>query len=105
MEKYIAQCKFYKGEQANPFEKEDNNKAQFWLYEEEWVKMMLNNKARLDDYINHYISIIGDFDPQNDCPLSLKALIFERYDHWCGGLDEDTGADDFLSFFETYINL
>lgn len=105
MDNLIAQCKLYKGESANPFEAEDSNKAQFWNHEERWVKMMKTDKRTLDGYVNKYISILGDFDPICDCPITLRALIFERYNHWCGGIDDETGVEDFLSFFDTYLKI
>ena len=105
MKRLIAQCKLYKGEDLNPFEAEDSNKSQFWQFEERWVRMMLNEQPTLNGYVNRYISKLGDFDPVCDCPLSLKALMFERYNHWLGGFDDETGVEDFLSFFETYMNI
>lgn len=73
----IAFCHYYKGENECPFK--DNDKSFLWNYERAWVYKMTNNEP-LADYIGDYIGHgLTDFHDDDGVPLSLKAVLLNRY--------------------------
>ena len=111
-------CGFYKGEDENPFQKTlkdsrfpgtplSNDEAQkadvssmFWYYEECWVKFTINWECGFS-YCNQYLRDgLEDFLKDNGTPISLKALLHNRFFHWSGGYDT---VEDFKKWYmETY---
>lgn len=88
---YLQFCRYYKGEETNPYEGKDMNKATLWFYESAWLHEMQEIQqdekkekehtlfTYMDEYVNYGLS---DFEMQDDTPASLKALLFNRYSHW-----------------------
>lgn len=78
-------CRYYKGEKERP--KETNEL--FWEYEKVWVENSENPKEDsenfktvsgwLDDYLKADLAAFSNGD---GVPISLKALLFNRYMHW-----------------------
>ena len=92
-------CRYYKGEKENPHP--DGNDALFWGYESKWVDEMVKDTDFLSECITDYIGIgLSDFDKTDDTPLSLKALLFNRYCHWNSG----TMLDCIKPFKDFYKN-
>lgn len=74
-----------------------DTKAFLWEYEKKWVELMINDNPLLDGMISVYISNgLRDFEQMDNTPLTLKALLFNRYSHW---LKED--ADGFRRWYKT----
>ena len=94
----IKFCRYFKGE-AEP-SKETN--VLFWEYEKVWVELSENPKEDsenfkmvgnwLDDYLRAGLSL---FKNDDGVPITLKALLFNRYTHWMQTND---------GFKEWYIN-
>ena len=84
-EDLIKFCRYFKGE-AEP-SKETN--VLFWEYEKVWVELSENPKEDsenvkmvsdwLDDYLRAGLSL---FKNDDGVPITLKALLFNRYTHW-----------------------
>ena len=93
----IAQCRYYKGEEENPFEGIDQNKKMLWFYEQVWV---FDNGEVLGSYLDEYKTAlkIGNLVADNRYPFSLQALLYNRYEHW-GYM---VTAQDFLEFYYKY---
>ncbi len=74
----LRYCKFYKGEDSNPFEGKDPNRAMLWFYERCWIKTY--KTADFAEYLTEY-SLVGlsQFEAQDTIPITLKSLIFNRY--------------------------
>lgn len=99
-ENALAFCKYYKGEEACPYNK--GNKAHFWDYERVWVAMTIGENSMLDDMVEDYINYgLSQFYANDDTPLSLKSVIFNRYIHWFGGYG---AKEDIKGFMDFYIN-
>jgi len=78
-------CKFYKGEEEYPYEDASSpaNSYMFWFYEKCWCRMSdRERKWNTEEYTAHGLA---DFRKDDGTPISLKALFFNRYCHWCGG--------------------
>lgn len=78
----LKYCRYYKGEESTP----KNVNTTFWEYEQKWVEWMLNNDAILDDMVSVFVSNgLGAFEQKDNTPITLKALLFNRYAHWSLG--------------------
>lgn len=95
-------CKFYKGGDANPYEGKDQDKSMFWCYEMFWCGM---SEQESTEQVREYAAYgLSDFNKDDGTPISLKALLFNRYCHWCGGYGND--AEGFKAWYiKTYCNL
>lgn len=85
---YLQFCRYYKGEENNPYEGKDENKAMLWFYERAWVLEMQEvnaDKKQVKDhisftYVNEYLGCgLAEFEQFDNIPTSLKALLFNRY--------------------------
>lgn len=74
----LSYCRYYHGERVNPFVGISQNKTMLWFYEMCWVN---EKSARLQaEYVSEYqIAGLSDFCEGDGIPLSLKALLFNRY--------------------------
>jgi hypothetical protein len=75
-------CRYYKGENINPFVNEDSNMLLLWHYEKSWIAHCLteNGSKTLVEYINEYTAVgLSTFEASDSIPLSYKAMLFNRY--------------------------
>lgn len=85
IEDWIRFCRYYKGEKERP--KEVNEL--FWEYEKKWVEVSENPKEgsnnfnTASDWLDDYFHAgFGSFAINDGVPVTLKALLFNRYTHW-----------------------
>ena len=111
----ISHCRYYKGEEKNPFEvaartdAEAQNKAMLWFYEQYWVNGNLRSyeagepEPTLSEYFDDYLynPKLRDFEREDGVPMSLKALLFNRYAKYSGGGMADA-VDDFKRWYRKY---
>ena len=78
-------CRYYKGEKECP----KGINANFWEYEKIWVELSENPKEESDgfkmisDWLDDYMRAnLTSFDNDDGVPVTLKALLFNRYTHW-----------------------
>jgi len=85
---YLQFCRYYKGENDNPFDGKDGTKAMLWFYERVWIDEMqeiAKDKEQKEshssfDYLDEYLNYgLADFEKMDNIPISLKALLFNRY--------------------------
>ena len=74
----LLKCyRYYKVEDDSHFE--EQNKSMLWFYERYWVFVMVQGES-FSQYIEDYIRVgLGLFEQFDDVPISLKALLFNRY--------------------------
>lgn len=101
IEDWIKFCRYYKGEEINPFK--DGNKAAFWDFERYWVVQTIKSDGEenknLSEYINDYIrNGLGDFEKFDDTPMALKAIIFNRFAQ--GFQSMDAAKEPFKDFYK-----
>lgn len=95
-------CRYYKGEEHCPYEGGED--ALFWGYEQKWIELTLAKSDYLGEMLDDYLSAgLEDFAFQDETPITLKAILFNRYCHWNGGygLTEDAKAFQ-LFYHNTY---
>lgn len=103
-EDYLPFCRYYKGEEINPYKNKDQNKAMLWGYERFWIDMNLSDNGRrsLAEYIDDYSHAgLSMFEMQDDAPASLKALLFNRYCHYNSGSMIEC-VEPFKEFYRKY---
>ena len=92
---------YFKGEVECPNSCANTN---FWDYEKMWVE---NEEQRAEDHprvLEYKQDVLPLYNEDDGIPLSLKALLYNRYTHWCGGyaLEDDVrGFNEFLQ--EKYL--
>lgn len=91
-------CNFFNGEEESPYESrgiEYQNYNMFWFYEKCWCRM--SDREREWNTEEYKAYGLADFRKDDGTPISLKALLFNRYCHWCGGYGND--AEGFKSWY------
>ena len=80
----LEQCFYYKGEEINPFE---NHRGMLWNYESCWVRFNLDKTDYDQEDDLHWYKQWGlsDLCPNDGVPMTMKALLLNRYLHWGGG--------------------
>ena len=101
MEDY-SMCRYYKGEKESPYQ--DQNKSMLWSYEQGWLNSRNNLQASeyMDSCVPEYIAYgLEDFMSNDGIPISLKALLFNRYCKWCSW-SMASGVEGFKEFYKKY---
>ena len=107
-EELILDCRYYNGEEEVP-NTLPAGKEIFWDYERVWVKWVLEGDDILQRHIDHYTKEydLPNLLPESDgTPLGIKAILFNRYDHWIGymGGSIEKYAQQFKAWYlSTYI--
>ena len=82
LDKYIKHCKYYKGEdEFDGLGSEDAkpNSSLLRFYEMKWVEQCLNYGCIPTEYDGEYNVVGAHFMEVDERPISLKALLFNRY--------------------------
>lgn len=73
----IKHCRYYNGQDNCKYD--DQNKNMLCFYERCWV-MENQNGQNYDYLLNEYIYAgLKDFESTDNIPITLKALLFNRY--------------------------
>jgi hypothetical protein len=97
-QQFINRCRYYKGEEENPFENVNQDKALSWFYESKWVEFSIAGNPNLDEYVSEYHAAWMDGLMREDgTPITLKALLLNRYYHQNGSIP--TFANDFRKWY------
>jgi hypothetical protein len=102
-EDLILDCRYYSGEEEVP-NTLPKGKEIFWDYERVWVKWVLEGYPNLQKSIDHYTEAynLPNLLPESDgTPLGIKAILFNRYDHWIGymGGPKEKYAQEFKEWY------
>lgn len=96
-EQLIKFCRFYNGEKECPYN--DGTHSMFWDYERKWVNFSASSNEVLDDFVTEYQNaMLGKFSNDDNVPISLKALLFNRFSHWNSG-NWDSCSESFKEFY------
>ena len=118
IQEYLLSCRFYNGEEENPFEKElyahevdkshlpppecmieeftisidevDRLKSAItaWFYERCWVYEHINGYIDKSRTEEYIAYGNEDFEANDGTPIGLKALLWNRYYHWGGEMSD-----------------
>lgn len=100
----LKSCRYYHGEIENPFEGVEQNKAMLWFYEQGWVKQAERGISPASaDMLREYEGYgLKSFKSGDGIPLSLKALLFNRYARTA--YSQADAVEPFKAFYEKYYN-
>lgn len=94
----LSQCRYYNGE-SEPLRSLPEGCALMWDYEWHWVQRSLKN----DPMMEQFQRMIEEFHLENKdgdkTPLTMKALLLNRYLHWCGAY---ASIEETLKHFEKW---
>jgi len=93
----LKYTQYYKGERECPRSCLHPN---FWEYEKMWVE---NDEERAEDYprmLEYKREVLPFYHEEDGIPISLKALLYNRYTHWCGGYALEDDVRGFKKFLE-----
>ena len=98
---FLQLTQYFKGEKECP---KDCMHPNFWSYEKMWVE---NAHERAEDHprMREYRQdVLPLYNMDDGIPLSLKALLYNRYTHWCGGYALEDDVRGFKKFLqENYL--
>lgn len=101
---FILQCRYYKGESEPPHTLPEGYSL-MWDYEMRWVQWNLDN----DDMLKHFDADIKALNletkPGDQTPLTLKALLCNRYLHWGGYAPLEEELKGFEKWYVNYYQL
>lgn len=102
MKDLIKYCRYYKGEDEIPLEISKNGDGMFWFYEKLWVEREDLHGDDTRNMIEYIRSGLEDFRKEDDVPITLKALLFNRHSHWGGGYGTDEDVKYFKEWYFKY---
>lgn len=97
MKDLLHYCRYYKGEKENPFE---GTKGMLWQWEKSWILILAGNNEKDEEYMSqiledYIMAGLKDFEKWDGTPITLKALLYNRFDHW-------NESEGFESFYRKY---
>lgn len=90
----LSFCRYYKGEDENPYDVIDP-RYNAWNCEKCWISLKNTDDNFLHGLCQEFLSVFPDWTSDAPVPVSLRALIFDRYTHFGGS---DAG---FISFYNS----
>lgn len=94
---YLPYCRYYDG--VN-YENAPANKRLLASYEEAWIRIQIADFEYLRSMFEEYIAYGQEFFSMNDgVPMSMKALLFNRWGHWGGNLCD---GESFQKWYNEY---
>lgn len=100
MNDLIEYCRYYKGEEECPENISKDRNGSLWFYEKVWATAESHRDENCDDILEYIHYGLKDFNDDDGVPITLKALLFNRYCHWSGGYGND--AEDFKEWYKKY---
>ena len=100
MNNLLEYCRYYKGEDECPEDISKDENGSSWFYEKLWVQSddFRDEKGyNTTGYIDYGLK---DFNVDDGVPITLKALLFNRYCHWSGGYGND--VEGFKKWYKKY---
>ena len=106
IEDVLTLCRYYRGEKKNPFR--DDVAASLWDYERVWANEFLRsmNSPGYEPHaemLSEYEAVgLSDFHSDDGVPVSLKALLFNRFAKTAYSLS--SAVEPFKKFYDKYYN-
>lgn len=93
-EYYISRCRYYYGEDNCPY---SGVEACFWEYEQYWVNWHFEGKIEvLKELVEDYKAYgHGRLQKDDGVPISLKAVLWNRWAKWVGSPSDREGWREF----------
>ena len=104
MNNLISQFRYFKGEDECPKIIRELDHSSSWNYEKIWVERK-DLRDKRDRRFKQYIQDgLKDFNTEDGTPITLKALLYNRHSHWCGGYGTEKDVANFKEWYlKSYI--
>lgn len=99
-EELVGLCRYYKGEEACPFDGKDQNRSMLWFYEMSWVEDTLNGRSFAEQLADYSACGLDPLAASDGIPKTLKARLFNRYGR--GSYSMREAAASFREFYGEY---
>ena len=100
----ILQCRYYKGETTPPKTLPENY-ALMWDYEMRWVEWTLEDNAMIEAFKEDVKRYHLENKDGDTTPLTLKALLFDRFLHWSQYATLKEGLKNFEQWYKAHYLL
>ena len=100
MQDLLKYCRYYNGEKTCPPEIQAADKAGLWDYENAWVHSEVIRDENGNCAREYRQDVLPLFNEEDGTPMTLKALLYNRYTHWTGGY----ALKDDVSCFKSWYN-
>lgn len=97
---FIKFCRYYHGESECPFT--DAERSTLWIIERAWVeRMTAGNTEQIEEAVSEYVACgLGEFQMRDGVPISLKAVLFNRFCKYEERIDVDGFKDFYLKNYQ-----
>ena len=100
MNELIQQCRYYQGEEQCPKSIEKKGISNIWFYEQLWVEREELRDENGYNALGYISDGLEDFNQDDVTPITLKALLYNRHTHWCGGYGIESDTKSFKKWYE-----
>ena len=98
----LKQCRYYNGESEPPRSLPDGC-ASMWYYERHWVDWSLKGDSMMDEFQRMIEEFHLESKDGENTPLTMKALLLNRYLHWGGDYSPiDVALKAFEKWYEEH---
>lgn len=99
-EELLSHCLYYKGGEIVDDPSKDKDDYILEFYEQKWVEFSQRDRRYIAEIVQDYIFAgLELFNCDDGVPISLKALLFNRYTHWNGGCGWLNNINGFMKFY------
>lgn len=89
MHNLILYCRYYKGEEDCLESISRDGDCSLWFYEQVWATQEEHRDETGGNTLEYIHYGLKDFNADDGVPITLKALLFNRFCHWVGGYGND----------------
>lgn len=95
----IKFCRYYHGESECPFK--DDECSTLWKIERAWAeRMTTGNTEQIEEAVSEYVACgLGEFQMHDGVPISLKAVLFNRFCKYEERIDLPAFKQFYLRFY------
>lgn len=102
MDNLLQYCRYYKGEENCPPEIQAAEKSLLWDYEMFWVTSEEHRDENSANAREYRRDVLPQFNEDDGTPMTLKALLYNRYTHWAGGYALQDDIRNFKEWYHTF---
>ena len=99
MEDLIQYCRYYKGEEECPESYNGTDFDNVWFYEKVWANSETDRDEKGCNTTEYITYGMKEFNADDGVPITLKALLFNRYCHWLGGYGKESDTEGFKKWY------
>lgn len=101
-ENLIDKCLYYGGEEVCPEAVAKAGRCYMWGYERDWATQEAHRDENGENALDYISYGLKDFNADDGIPITLKALLFNRYFQWnsaCSMGDKEDFKQWYLKYY------